>query len=228
MSKLKNSENHNKIVSSELSVESPSTKKKKSRFKFLKRIFSKHNNNEVISDINFEWTRRATKKIIKQLVAKNIDYFYFYTAIDNIFYILDHGIEPINMKKLKEHQKYIVWNYLEKAEYIELDLSNTSRNEFWNWCLENDINLSTVAVFYVDLKKLYEATKKDWEIDDYSQRIIIRESIKISAILGILVKDFEIYQRLKQYLDTQKIAIKLFYGENGSIKFGKELNNEKA
>lgn len=224
MPKIKKSVDDDKnLVKNELTVVTPLKGSAKIRFKLLRFLFLKQSKKKQAVVINFEWRRRATKKIINQLLDKNIDYFYFYTAINNIFYILDHGIQPATAKTLLPNQKYIVWSFLEKEDYLALEWANTSRNEFWNWCLEHKIDLATVAVFYLDLKRLYETTTRDWEIDNFSQRIIIRENISTKAILGILIKDFDIYKRLKLYLDSQKSHIKLFYGENGAVKFGKEL-----
>ncbi|WP_342223718.1 acetyltransferase [Spiroplasma endosymbiont of Asaphidion curtum] len=197
----------------------------KERGGFFKHLFSKSVQTINKVDIHFGWTRNATKRIIKQLFLQKVDHFYFYSSIANIFYILEQGIKPVKFKKLKENEKYIVWTYLEKDGHIELELSTSSRHQFWSWCLENEIDLTTVAIFYIDLVKLYENTKKDWEFNNNLQRVIINELISVNAIRAILIKDMEIYKRLQQYVSHQQIDIKIFYGDKGIIEEikGKEL-----
>ncbi|WP_339024542.1 acetyltransferase [Spiroplasma endosymbiont of Agriotes lineatus] len=185
---------------------------------FFRHLFPKRVQKINKVNIHFGWTRNATKRIIKQLLLQNVDHFYFYSSIANIFYILEQGIKPAKFKKLKENEKYIVWTYLEKDDHLELELSTSSRHQFWSWCLENEIDLTTVAIFYIDLVKLYENTKKDWEFNNNLQKVIINELISVNAIRAILIKDMEVYKRLQQYVSHQQIDIKIFYGDKGIIE----------
>lgn len=187
-------------------------------FKWFSSNFTKTKKNKSHLEIHFGWTRRKTKNIVKGLLNQNIDILYFYTSVKNVFYILEHGIVPIRSKKMKAEENYVIWTYLEKQTKIELELSSTTRHHFWTWCLENKVSLHDIAIFYIDIKLLYENTSRDWEFSNSNQRISISEVIKPNTINAILVKDHQAYLRLQQYLEHQKSNIKVFFGKKGAIE----------
>lgn len=195
---------------------------KKPKSKLFSKFFNwkKKTNDSKDEDEQISYTlgRSQTKKIFKDLINKNITHLYFYTSSVNVFRILEQGIKPTKMIKLAKGEEYIVWTYLEKPNHIELELSNSTRYYFWQWCIDQMIDPNSIAIIYINLKKLFNVTSSEWDFNEQKQHLIIKEPINIKAIESILIKDRRILKRIEQYLKYNNSNIKVFYGESGNIR----------
>ncbi|MGL5268369.1 MAG: acetyltransferase [Spiroplasma sp.] len=161
--------------------------------------------------------RRNTLQIVKYLETKNIFNCFFYTDVQNIPLILEQGIKPIGQIKLMPKEEYIVWTYLEHATYLELELGNSTRHYFWKWCTEQKVDLNNIAIISVDISKLFQVTKQDWELNLETNRIQIYEQISNSAIDWILVKNQKMFRLAKIHAERQNLKLKIFQGNEGQI-----------
>ena len=174
-------------------------------------------NNKKRNNIFLNFRRRSTIQIIKYLENKNIFNLFFYTDVSNITLILEQGIKPSSQIKLLSKQEYIVWTYLEHANYLELELGNSTRHFFWKWCAEQNVDVNKIAIISVDIHKLFQGTIKDWSLNIDTNRVQIYETVPVEAIDWILVKDRKIFRLAKLYIDNQRLKLKLFQGNNGNI-----------
>lgn len=161
--------------------------------------------------------RRNTLQIIKYLETKNIFNCFFYTDVHNIPLILEQGIKPTGQIKLMPKEEYIVWTYLEHATYLELELGNSTRHYFWKWCTEQEVDLNNIAIISIDISKLFQTTKQDWELNLETNRIQIYEKIASSAIDWILVKNQKMLRLAKIHAERQNLKVKIFQGNEGQI-----------
>ncbi|AGM25452.1 hypothetical protein [Spiroplasma chrysopicola] len=167
----------------------------------------------------FSFRRRKTQKIIKEINSQKVKVLLFYTDVKNILRQLEFGLQPVNNIHLGKNDEYTVWTYLEKKDHLEFELDNSTRHFFWEWIAEQKVDPNQIAIVALDIKKLYEHTKADWEYDEVTRRIKIFENIKPEVISWILVKNPEYVKRIEQYLMSQNnLKIKLFKGEKGNIE----------
>lgn len=177
----------------------------------------KKNNKTSKNSLFVNFRRRNSLQIIKYLETNKIFNCFFYTNVNNISLILEQGIRPISSIKLLSNEEYIVWTYLEHKEFLELELSNSTRHYFWKWCAENKVDLNKIAIISIDINKLFKYTTKDWTLDLQTNRIQIYEIVPVDAIDWILVKDKKMFSMIKIFIDQQNLKIKLFQGNNGQI-----------
>ncbi|MBE4704327.1 acetyltransferase [Spiroplasma platyhelix] len=161
--------------------------------------------------------RRNTLQIIKYLESKNIFNCFFYTDVHNIPLILEQGIKPTGQIKLDPKEEYTVWTYLEHATYLELELGNSTRHYFWKWCTDQKVDLNNLAIISVDVKKLFQTTKLDWELNLETNRIQIYEKISNVAIDWILIKNKKMFNLTKIHAEKQNLKLKVFQGNAGQI-----------
>lgn len=161
--------------------------------------------------------RRNTLQIIKYLESKNIFNCFFYTDVHNLPLILEQGIKPTGQIKLAPKAEYTVWTYLEHATYLELELGNSTRHYFWKWCAEQNVDLSNLAIISVDVSKLFQSTKQDWELNLETNRIQVYEKISNSAIDWILVKNKKMFNLVQIHAEKQNLKLKVFQGNQGQI-----------
>lgn len=161
--------------------------------------------------------RRNTIQIIKYLESQNIYNAFFYTDVNNLSLILEQGIKPTGQIKLDPKEEYVVWTYLEHATYLELELGNSTRHYFWKWCTEQKVDLNNIAIISVDVNKLFQRTKQDWELNLETNRIQIYEKIHSSTIDWILVKNQKIFRLVKLHAEKQNLKLKVFQGNAGQI-----------
>jgi len=172
------------------------------------------------NNIFLNFRRRSTMQIIKHLESKNVFNLFFYTDVSNITLILEQGIRPSSQIKLLPKQEYIVWTYLEHATYLELELGNSTRHFFWKWCAEQNVNVNKIAVISIDIHKLFQNTEKDWGLNIDTNRVQIYETVAIEAIDWILLKDRKMFRLAKLYIDSKRLKLKLFQGNNDNITLG--------
>lgn len=168
--------------------------------------------------LGFGFRRHKTRSIIKNLKKNNIKSLLFYTDVENLMRQLEYGISPVNMIKLQKAEEYTVWTYLEKPDHIELELDSSGRHYFWKWINDQMLDPNNIAVVCLDIMPLFETTKKDWTYDESLKRISVYENIKPSNFKWILIKDNGKLERIKQYVETNKLKVKVFYGEKGNIE----------
>lgn len=161
--------------------------------------------------------RRNTVQIIKHLEAKNIFNCFFYTDVHNIPLILEQGIKPTGQIKLSPQEEYTVWTYLEHATYLELELGNSTRHYFWKWCTEQKVDLNNLAIISVDVDKLFQTTRLDWELNLETNRIQIYEKIPNVAIDWILIKNKKMFNLSKVHAEKQNLKLKIFQGNEDQI-----------
>lgn len=161
--------------------------------------------------------RRNTLQIVKYLESKSIFNCFFYTDVQNIPLILEQGIKPTGQIKLLPKEEYIVWTYLEHATYLELELGNSTRHYFWKWCTDQKVDLNNIAIISIDINKLFQSTKQDWELNLETNRIQIYEKISNSAIDWILVKNQKMFRLAKLYSEKQNLKLKIFQGNAGQV-----------
>lgn len=163
--------------------------------------------------------RRNTLQIVKYLESQNIFNAFFYTDVHNLSLILEQGIRPTGQIKLQPKEEYTVWTYLEHATYLELELANSTRHYFWKWCADQKVDLNNIAIISIDINKLFQITKQDWELNLETNRIQIYERIPISAIDWILVKNQKLFRLTKLHAEKQNLKLKVFQGNDGQIIF---------
>lgn len=161
--------------------------------------------------------RRNTLQIVKYLESKNVYNCFFYTDVNNVPLILEQGIKPTGQIKLLPKEEYTVWTYLEHATYLELELGNSTRHYFWKWCADQKVDLSNLAIISIDVDKLFQTTKLDWELNLETNRIQIYEPIANAAIDWILVKNKKMFQLTKIHAAKQNLKLKVFQGNAGQI-----------
>lgn len=161
--------------------------------------------------------RRNTLQIIKYLESKNVFNCFFYTDVDNIPLIFEQGIKPTGQINLVPKQEYTVWTYLEHATYLELELGNSTRHFFWKWCSEQKVNLNNIAIISIDIERLFQTTKQDWQLKLETNRIQIFEKISNSAIDWILIKNPKMFRLAKVYAQNQDLKLEIFQGNEGQI-----------
>lgn len=161
--------------------------------------------------------RRNTVQIVKYLESKNIFNCFFYTDVHNLPLILEQGIKPTGQIKLDPKEEYVVWTYLEHATYLELELGNSTRHYFWKWCTEQKVDLNNLAIISVDVQKLFQTTRLDWELNLETNRIQIYEKIANSAIDWILIKNKKMFNLAKIHAEKQNLKLQVFQGNAGQI-----------
>lgn len=179
-------------------------------------LFKNKNINKKIKNI-FNFKRRKTKKIIKELNQQQIKTLLFYTDINNIIRQLEFGLQPIKNIKLSKKNEYIVWTYLEKNDYLEFELDNSTRYYFWNWIMEQKVDLIKIAIIAIDIQNLFNLTKKDWKYDNINRRIKIFEDVNPKSFNWILIKNNKYLNIIKTYIKNNNLKIKIFQGEKGTI-----------
>lgn len=177
----------------------------------------KNHKNKKSFNLFQSFRRRNTMQIIKYLESKNIFNCFFYTDVHNIPLILEQGIKPTGQIKLLPKEEYTVWTYLEHATYLELELGNSTRHYFWKWCADLKVDLNNIAIISIDINRLFQTTKQDWELKLEVNRIQIFEKISNSAIDWILVKNQKMFRLAKLHAEKQNLKLKVFQGNEGQI-----------
>ena len=169
-------------------------------------------------NIKFSYKKWKTKKMLQKIKLDNIKWLLFYTDENNLLYNLEFGINIVNKIKLKKGQNYIVWSFSQLYDQINLELSNSGRNNFWDWAIKQKIDPSKVAVIAIDILKLFNSTKKEWKFDDDNKTISIFEYIDPTTFKWVMVKNKNIKNRILNYTSVALPKMSVFYGNDGIIR----------
>ncbi|WP_338954883.1 acetyltransferase [Spiroplasma endosymbiont of Polydrusus cervinus] len=200
-------------------------KKEKKRNNLLQKLSSDNLETSLFEDDNdnikiktgFSFKRHKTHKIIKEFNRQRVKLLLFYTDISNVLRQLEFGLQPIKNIQLAKESEYIVWTYLEKPDHLEFELDNSTRHYFWSWVAEQKVDPTQIAVIAIDIKSLFDLTKKDWEYDDVTRRVKVFEDVKPAAIRWILIKNNQYLNRIQTYVKSNHLKLKIFQGEKGNI-----------
>ncbi len=113
-----------------------------------------------------------------------------------------------------------------KKQYIDCELENSSRAIFWNWVIENKINTQDIAIFVININKLFELTKQDWLEINEKNIVRIFENIEPSTIDSILVQKSSDLESINKYVNRHNLKINIYKGNQGKIK--NILNGKEA
>ncbi len=164
------------------------------------------------------WRRRSTKKILNFLKNQHITEFLFYTFNDNIMHILEYGISPWGAWLDSKGNKRYPTSFLEHKKTLDLELSTSNRAYLWEWISKNDINPSKIAIISININELFNGTVNNWQWNPLTKLITIDEPVPVNAINWILLKNFTRINQAKKYIQNNRLTIKLYFGEEGSIE----------
>ncbi len=170
------------------------------------------------SNIKFSLKKWKTRKLVQNLFSEKINWLLFYTHESNVLHNLEFGINIVNDIKLKSGNNYVVWAYSQLTDRIILELSDSSRNNFWEWINKQKIDFNNIAIIAIDLEKLFENSKKNWIYDNDSRTISVFEKISPKTFKWIMIKNKLIYDRIKRYSSLTSLDLKIYYGIDGGIK----------
>ncbi|AGR41868.1 hypothetical protein [Spiroplasma diminutum] len=167
-------------------------------------------------------SKEGQKKVMNIVKAKKINNLYFYTDVNNILLILEHGIRLLKDQKLKKDEEYVVWTYLENNNSVGLEFDSSTRAHFWKWASESKVDIEKISVVGVDPNKLAKHTKNDWALDEAKNIVYVYEAIPLDVIDFIMIKDKANLKRIQTYVEANDIDIDVFYGETGNVDTKKE------
>ena len=162
--------------------------------------------------------RRPTQKILNYLRRQNISEFLFYTFDKNIMHILEYGIFPWESWLDAQGNKLFETSYLEHKDTLDLELSSSNRAYLWEWISHNNINPSTIAIISININELFRSTVNNWKWNSLIKRITINEPIPVKAINWVLLKNLAKIEQAQKYIKQNRLAIKLYFGEEGTIE----------
>ncbi|WP_338985356.1 hypothetical protein [Spiroplasma endosymbiont of Diplazon laetatorius] len=174
---------------------------------FLKKLFS---------------GKEGQKKVLSIVKSKKINNLYFYTDVNNILLILEHGIRLIKDQKLRKDEEYVVWTYLENENSVGLEFDSSTRAHFWKWASESKVDIEKITVIGIDPNVLAKHSKNDWAMDEVKNIVYVYETIPLEAIDFIMIKDKANLKRIQTYVEANDIDIDVFYGETGNVDTKKE------
>ncbi|QHX36412.1 hypothetical protein [Spiroplasma sp. BIUS-1] len=166
--------------------------------------------------------KEGQKKVLGIIKSKKISNLYFYTDVNNVLLILEHGIRLLKDQKLRKDEEYVVWTYLENENSVGLEFDSSTRAHFWKWASESKVNIEKITVIGIDPEKLAKLSKEDWAIDEVKNIVYIYETIPLEAIDFIMIKDKSNLKRIQTYVEANDIDIDVFYGETGNVDTKKE------
>ncbi len=169
-------------------------------------------------DIKFNLKKWKTKKMILKYKLNETDGFLFYTDVDNLPYILNNGINPVNKIKLENNERYTVWSYSQLTDQVNIEDSSKSHDNFWIWLSEQNINASKVAVININLNLLFNQSKKNWKYNSYNNIISIFENINIKTFEWIMVRNKQAKISTEKIINDKSLKIKIFYGLDGNVR----------
>ncbi len=161
------------------------------------------------------WNNR---KILKKLQHKKIDSLLFYTNSENLLFILEKGIQLLKNIELQKGSKYIVWSFSQHKTQTHLEFEISSRREFWNWALAQNINPNNVGVISINLIELFNTSKSKWIYDESKNNLIISENISSFAFMWIMVQQKNIYNDLLIYQKIHLPNLSIFYSNSIKVK----------
>ncbi|PPE06193.1 hypothetical protein [Mesoplasma corruscae] len=163
----------------------------------------------------------SEKELILELTkTKKINHFLFYTNVKNASNILRHGIRPVKELKLKTNEEFVVWDYHQRQESINLDFDVSSRAHFWKWLSDQTINDNEFMVIGIDPEKLAKSSKNDWIFNRAYGMINVVEAIKVEDINWILIRDEEYFDLIKTIIKDEELQIKIYISHDGMVRTG--------
>ncbi len=171
------------------------------------------------NELKFNLKKIRTFKLINkyELNIKH-KYLLFYTDVRNLLYILSFGINPIGNIKLKQNENYIVWSYSQLHDQIQLELINSSHNNFWIWASNQEIELANIAVIAINFNLLFNNCKRNWKFNNITSIISVFENIDPRIFEWVLVKNKQWKEIVEKNIKNKKYNIKVFYSLDGNIK----------
>lgn len=121
-----------------------------------------------IKDINTDFTNHLSNKIDEIVLNKNVDFFKLNRKIrNNIHYSKIEKIEEELYENISNIQEVYIRQVLETFEnelFFELDEEDTNINNFFQYCIENDIDKEEIDNNY-----------EDYYVQFYNKKYIIRK-----------------------------------------------------
>ena len=180
----------------------------------------KNNDSKIQSSFEKKVTKKFrlfkiyNRKITNNLDLQNINWFYLYSDVFNLNFILKNGIKICKDIILKDNQKYIVWSFSQLQDQINLVLEN-DKKIFWDWFYEQKINDHYIMTVAINKNELFNFCKKKW---NFNKNILtIFESIPVELISWILVHNKKKFNEGNLIIKNNNLKIKMFYGSEGQI-----------
>jgi len=190
------------------------------KFSIFKSKKDKNNDSKIQSSFEKKVTKKFrlfkiyNRKITNNLDLQNINWFYLYSDVFNLNFILKNGIKICKDIILKDNQKYIVWSFSQLQDQINLVLEN-DKKIFWDWFYEQKINDHYIMTVAINKNELFNFCKKKW---NFNKNILtIFESIPVELISWILVHNKKKFNEGNLIIKNNNLKIKMFYGSEGQI-----------